>query len=249
MSASRCGIVSEDVYAFSRHTDVKILMIASRKTPLMGVFQRLLDQYGPQGWWPGHGPLETIIGAILTQNTSWSNAQKALVDLKALVLLNPKALNCISQTELAQIIRSSGAYNSKARKIKAFLAHLKNYYDEDLSILLSRECTVLREELLGLYGIGEETADVILLYAAGKTSFVIDAYTRRILTRLGLEPGGHSYRHYQQWVESQLPANVDLYKEYHALLDCHAKEVCRNVPRCSKCCLKNICPVGMMNAP
>lgn len=223
-------------------------MIVSRNTPLMDLFQRLVEHYGPQGWWPGDGPLETIIGAILTQNTSWSNAQKALVDLKASVFLNPKALHCMSQKELAQIIRSSGTYNSKARKIKAFLAHLHDYYHDDLSSLLSRDCGSLRGELLGIFGIGEETADVILLYAAGKTSFVIDVYTRRILTRLGLGPRRESYKHYQQLVESQLPVNVDMYKEYHALLVCHAKEACRTVPQCSRCCLRNICPVGIKKA-
>lgn len=220
--------------------------------PLLEVYHRLYQQYGPQGWWPGEGPLDVVVGAILTQAAAWRNVELALRNLKSVLPGKDWSLEAILRTplpELAEIIRPSGYFNAKARKLHAFAGHVHHRHGGDLAAFLSQEIAPLRQELLSIHGIGPETADDILLYAAAKPSFVIDAYTRRILGRLGLAPsfGGRtkpSYHTYQAMFHQHLPPDATLFNEYHALLDRHAKERCGKSPRCDGCCLREVCVTG-----
>ncbi len=211
---------------------------------LQEVFSRLYDRYGAQHWWPGDGPFEIIVGAILTQNTAWANADRALNNLKETNALNPIVLRDLSQEDLAALVRPSGYFNAKAKKLKALADHLGRRYDDDLDRMLGQGPEDLREELLSIYGIGEETADDIILYAAGMPSFVIDSYTRRVLQRLETAPVGDRYGDYQSVFHDNLPPDPELFNEYHALLDRHAKETCQRAPRCGECCLLDMCPTG-----
>jgi endonuclease-3 related protein len=204
---------------------------------LPDVYRKLLKRYGPQHWWPAREPFEVIIGAILTQSTAWTNVEKAIANLKVAGKLSPWALRRLSEAELAGLIHPCGYYNVKARRLKAFVSWLGEYFDDNLEKLLESDTGTLRERLLDIHGIGEETADSILLYAGNKPVFVIDAYTRRIIDRMGLTPASHDYADYQQLFTSNLPEDVKLFNEYHALLVRHAKEVCRKNPLCQACCL------------
>ena len=182
-----------------------------------------------------------ITGAILTQSAAWINVEKAIDSLKAAGALSPKALRQLSHPEIARLIRSSGYYNAKARKLRSFVDWLGEHYDDDLDRLFANDSEHLRQKLLSIYGIGEETADSIILYAANKPVFVIDAYTRRIVNRIGIVPDGNSYIAYQSLFTENLPADTRLFNEYHALLVCLAKNACRPRPLCEQCCLKDIC--------
>ena len=212
---------------------------------LMDVYHRLYQRYGPQRWWPGDTAFEVIIGAILTQSASWTNVDKALDNLKANGLLEPAALRDIPLEELASLIRPSVYFNAKSLKIKAFVEHLGNHYNDDLDAMFRQQVSALRPELLSIYGIGEETADDILLYAANKPVFVMDAYTRRILGRLEITPARDRYAAYQALFMDNLPHDTELFNEYHALLDRHGVETCRKrEPLCAECCLLDVCPTG-----
>ena len=211
---------------------------------LLEVYRRLYQRYGPQHWWPGDGPFETIIGAILTQNTAWRNVELALNNLKSAGAMSPKHLRELSFDVLANLIRPSGYFRTKTRKLKAFAQYLGEFYDDDLNACLSQEAGDLRRELLSIYGIGEETADDIVLYAAGLPSFVIDTFTRRILTRLGMAPDLGRYSDFQALFHQNLYQDSTLFNEYHALLDRHATETCRKSPLCDNCCLLDLCPTG-----
>ncbi len=210
--------------------------------PLLDVYRRLLHAYGPQNWWPGDSPFEIIVGAILTQATSWTNVEKAINNLKQARLLSPQGLKDVPTDELAALIRPSGYFNVKARRLKAFINHLWDNHDGNLDEMLNTDGPTLRQDLLSINGIGEETADDILLYAANKPNFVIDAYTRRILERLGANGDASSYSDYQQLFHQTLPPDPRLFNEYHALLVQHGKDVCRPTPQCENCCLREICP-------
>ncbi|UCD53769.1 MAG: tRNA (N6-threonylcarbamoyladenosine(37)-N6)-methyltransferase TrmO [Dehalococcoidia bacterium] len=209
---------------------------------LHDIYHRLMDCYGPQHWWPAEGPFEMIVGAILTQSAAWVNVEKAIANLKAAKALSPEALRRLPLTEVAALIRPCGYYNAKALKLKSFAQWLGEHYDDNLDKLWADDIAHLRQQLLSIHGIGEETADSIILYGANKQIFVIDAYTRRIIGRIGLAPESHSYAAYQALFMHGLPTNSELFKEYHALLVCLAKDVCRSRPLCSRCCLNNICP-------
>jgi endonuclease-3 related protein len=216
---------------------------------LMQIYHRLYRRYGPQGWWPGDGPLDVVIGAILTQSAAWTNVEKAMQNLKNADCWSLESIDRCAQEELASIIRPSGYFNAKSRKLKAFAHHVCHHYSGDLEAFFNQETVELRSELLSIHGVGPETADDILVYAAGKPSFVIDAYTRRIMDRMGLinqkESGKKSsYEECQSRFQDGLPADVQLYNEYHALLDQHAKVACAKVPRCSDCCLLDLCLTG-----
>jgi endonuclease-3 related protein len=202
------------------------------------IYDSLLREYGPQRWWPAETPFEVIIGAILTQSTAWTNVEKAIANLKTAGRLSPAGLRNLTGNELAALIHPCGYYNVKARRIRAFVDWLGERYGDDLDRLFQGDKEELREQLLGIYGIGEETADSILLYAGGLPAFVIDAYTRRIIDRLGLAPSDRSYAGYQRLFTAGLPADAALFNEYHALLVRHGKEVCRKRPLCEGCCLK-----------
>ena len=216
---------------------------------LMDVYHRLYARYGPQGWWPGDSAFEVIIGAILTQSAAWTNVDKALDNLKARGLMEPAALRNIPIEELAALIRPSVYFNMKSLKIKAFVERLGERYNDDLDAMFRQNVSALRPELLAIYGIGEETADDILLYAAGKPVFVMDAYTRRILGRLEITPARDSYAAYQALFMDNLPHDAELFNEYHALLDRHGVEACRKRdPLCAECCLLDVCPTGAARA-
>jgi endonuclease-3 related protein len=204
---------------------------------LNDVYSRLYARHGPQHWWPGETPFEVVIGAILTQSTAWTNVEKAIANLKAEGLLDPESLHSIAVDNLATLIRSSGYYNAKAAKVKAFIQRLHDEYDGSLDQLFELDTASLRRELLSIHGVGPETADSILLYAAHRPVFVIDAYTKRIIGRLGLAPENDSYESLQQLFMDNLANNEAMFNEYHALLVRHGKEVCRKSPRCDGCCL------------
>lgn len=214
-------------------------MSTNRK--LEQIYERLLSEYGPQHWWPADKPFEVIVGAILTQSTAWTNVEKAILKLKEAGVLNPVSLREIPIDQLAQLIRSSGYYNAKARKLKAFTDRLGDYNDS-LESMFARDILQLRQELLSIYGIGPETADSIILYAAGKPIFVIDAYTHRIMNRLGLNPDYGNYATLQTVFMSNLTHDENLFNEYHALFVQHGKYTCRKAsPLCHNCCLHQMC--------
>ena len=212
---------------------------------LMNIFDRLLHHYGQQNWWPSDSPFEVIIGAILTQSASWRNVEKAIGNLKHMQVLDPVSLLELPHSKLAEIIRPSIYFNTKARKIKAFCAYLREYYNFDLNRLLEHDLETLRWELLSIYGIGYETADAIILYAAQQPIFVIDNYTRRIFNRLDLAPRDISYASLQELFTLNLQPNLYIFNEYHALLDQHGAAACKKTPICQDCCLLDICPTGM----
>jgi endonuclease-3 related protein len=214
-------------------------VITSRKHILEEIYQRLFKRYGPQHWWPAQTPFEVIIGAILTQSAAWTNVEKAINNLKDAGALNPSALRWLPEAELAGLVYPCGYYNTKARKLKAFAEWLGETCGDDLDKLFREDTETLRRRLIAVYGVGEETADSILLYAGGKPVFVIDAYTRRIIDRLGMSPVRKSYADYQALFMSSLNADAVLFNEYHALLVRLAKETCRKQPLCGACCLNN----------
>ncbi|MBI4330208.1 MAG: endonuclease III domain-containing protein [Chloroflexi bacterium] len=210
---------------------------------LSRVYDLLLDQYGPQHWWPGDGPFEVMVGAVLTQSTNWRNVEKAIANLKAAGALNVESLAELPEARIAGMVRPSGYYNTKARKLKAMCSWLKSRFAGSMERLFGLDTAALRQELLGVYGIGEETADSIILYAAEKPIFVVDAYTRRITGRLGLGPADDGYGTLQAFFMENLPHRVPLFNEFHALLVRHGKDVCRKTaPRCPGCRLASLCP-------
>ena len=206
------------------------------------IYDRLLARYGRQRWWPAESPFEVMVGAILTQSAAWGNVEKVIAGMKATEALSPPALRRMKQAELAGLIYPSGYYNAKAKKLKALADWVGKYCGDDISRLTRGSTQDLRRQLLGVHGVGPETADSILLYAAGRPVFVIDAYTRRIIDRLGLSPDGRgSYDDYQRLFTASLPADAGLFNEYHALLVRLGKETCRRKPVCSRCCLTGLC--------
>jgi endonuclease-3 related protein len=213
---------------------------------LMQVYDRFYAAYGPQDWWPGDGPFEVIAGAILTQSAAWTNVEMALAKMKAAGCWSLEDVHRIPEEGLAELVRSSGYFNAKARKLKAFAAHVADNYQGDLDRFLGKSLDQLREELLSIHGIGEETADDIMVYAANQPSFVIDTYTRRIMDRMDMAPAKPrpKYADYQAIFHANLPQQTQLYNEFHALWDRHAKEACAKTPVCEGCCLLDICPTG-----
>ena len=205
------------------------------------IYSRLLTAYGPRHWWPAETPYEMMVGAILTQNTAWSNVEKAIAAFAG--RLTPDFVAQVDVGFLADIIRSSGYHNQKALRLKT-LTQWFDCYNYDIALARQREGDVLRQELLGLNGIGPETADSILLYALEKDFFVVDAYTRRIFTRLG-EKVPVKYDDFRQSIESKLPRAVAVYNEFHALLVEHAKRHCRKKPCCDNCPLATVCEFSM----
>lgn len=208
---------------------------------ILRIYRQLLARHGPQHWWPADSPFEVIVGAILTQSTHWRNVERAIANLKQHNALAPERLYKLSEEKLAELIRPAGYFRQKAKKLKAFLAHLYAQHDGDLREMLSQPANKLRTELLSIWGIGPETADSILLYAAQKLVFVVDAYTRRIFSRLGVVEPTISYEELQEFLRQRLPRSVKLFNEYHALIVRHGKEVCRPKPRCGQCVLARDC--------
>ncbi|MBU2462419.1 endonuclease III domain-containing protein [bacterium] len=208
---------------------------------LQEIFDRLYAKFGPMGWWPGDTQIEIIIGAILTQNTAWSNVEKAIANLKREGLLSPQALRDVGIERLAELIKPSGYYNQKAKKIKHFIDFLFSSYNGSLNKMFETDTLFLRENLLIINGIGPETADSILLYAGGKPVFVVDAYTKRILGRHNLCSENAHYPEVQALFIENLPKDVQLFNEYHALFVRLGKETCKKrEPLCKSC------PLGSM---
>jgi endonuclease-3 related protein len=212
---------------------------------LQNIYHRLMAHYGPQHWWPAQEPFEVIAGAILTQSAAWINVEKAIANLKAARALSPGALRQLPHSEIARLIYPCGYYNAKAQKLKAFAHWFGEQYHDNLEKLSDKSIDSLRQQLLAIYGIGEETADSIILYAANKPTFVIDAYTRRIISRIGLAPSSNSYAAYQTLFMTNLPADARLFNEYHALLVRLAKNVCQPRPLCQQCCLNIADTIGI----
>jgi len=207
------------------------------------VCHRLFEAYGPRHWWPGDGPFEVIVGAILTQNTAWTNVEKAIANLRAARVLSAAGLAGLSPDELAELIRPAGYFRAKSRALHGFVDHLFACHGGELARIFAAETGALREELLALRGVGPETADSILLYAAERPVFVIDAYTVRIGSRLGWGEPGKGYDWWQHLFESALPRDATLFNEYHALLVHHGKYVCRaRGPLCDACVVAHMCP-------
>ncbi len=205
------------------------------------IYEALYAAFGPQHWWPGETPCEVMVGAILTQSAAWTNVEKAVANLKRAGALSPEAIRNMPLEELARLIRPSGYYNAKARKLKALVAWLGRYGD-DLDRAFAGDLTAKRAELLSVHGIGPETADSILLYAAGRPTFVIDAYTRRVLGRLGLLPEEAGYEACRALFMANLAPAERHYNEYHALLVRLGKDICRKQrPRCPVCPLRGRC--------
>ena len=206
------------------------------------VFDLLLKNYGEQNWWPGETSFEVMIGAILTQNTAWSNVVKAITNLKQADLLSSCAIIEASQEQLATLIRPSGYFNVKADRLK----NLCRFVQQSGGEYGLREKTTdeLRRALLAVSGIGPETTDDILLYAFERPVFVIDAYTKRIFTRLGMATGAEAYEELRSGFESALGPDVYVCNEFHALIVRHAKEVCKTKPHCEQCGLAAICFTG-----
>lgn len=213
-------------------------LIGERLQTINGV---LLDTYGPQHWWPAEEPFEVIVGAVLTQSTAWRNVEKAINNLKSAGALSPEKIRQLSQSEIAELIYPSGYFNVKAAKLKAVVDWLGVFAKDDSKNLQKIETCELRKQLLDVWGIGEETADSIILYAVNKPVFVIDTYTRHIIDRIGIEVEGNRYGDYQRLFIEHLPSDAGLFNEYHALLVCHGKNTCRKKPNCQQCCLREIC--------
>ena len=212
---------------------------------LLDIFDRLLARYGPQGWWPGDDrPFVVVVGAILTQAAAWKNVEKALRNLEQAGALTPDGLLRLPEAELARLVYPAGYYNAKARKLKAFAEMLHGRCGGRLQDLFALPLPELRRVLLETHGIGPETADDVILYAAGRPVFVVDAYTRRVFSRLGPRPAKDTYSAWQSFFMERLPPEVPLFNEYHALLVRHAKETCRREPLCPGCCLLDVCATG-----
>ncbi|HUV86050.1 MAG TPA: endonuclease III domain-containing protein [bacterium] len=215
--------------------------MTTTKDLLPEIYRRLDAAYGDQEWWPGETPLEVAVGAILTQNTAWANVEKAIANLKAAGLLEPAALARLTPSEIAPLIKPAGYYNVKARRLRAFLDFLWEEYDGDVAAMAREELPAVRPKLLAVRGVGPETADSILLYACGLPTFVVDAYTHRVLHRHGLADEAAAYDELKELFEGNVEADVAVYKQYHALLVRVGRERCRRgEPRCAGCPLEGL---------
>ena len=212
---------------------------------MKNIFERMLARYGGQRWWPADTPFEVMVGAVLTQATSWANVELAIARLKDAGALSPSAMRDLDAAELAALIYSSGFHNIKARRLKALVDYIGDAYGDDIDAMRAADCDTLRRELLAVSGIGEETADAILLYALDKPAFVVDAYSRRLTERLGIAPQSQSYGAHQRLFTDNLPHDRALFAEYHALIVEHGKQACRKTPVCAGCCLVDVCKTGM----
>lgn len=211
---------------------------------LLNVYRELLAAYGPQGWWPASSSLEIIVGAILTQGVAWLNVEKSLANLKRGQALSVQGLARLPEVEIARMVYPALYYNSKARRLKRFAAFLQEKFRGDVTGLLALPLGELRAVLLGIHGIGQETADTIALYAASQPVFVVDGYTRRIFRRLGFSPEFDSYSGWQALFMENLPLDVSTFNEYHALVVQLGKSACRPLPKCTHCPLLALCPTG-----
>ncbi|HKJ70617.1 MAG TPA: endonuclease III domain-containing protein [Gammaproteobacteria bacterium] len=208
------------------------------------VHDALFAAFGHQRWWPADTPFEVAVGAVLTQNTAWTNVERAIANLREAGCLDPDALHAMDPGDLGALIRPAGYFNVKAQRLQALCAFLLDKADGALENLADRETFQLRDDLLEVKGVGEETADSILLYALDRPVFVVDAYTRRIFERLGLLDPGLGYGAIQAAFEAALPRDRALFNEYHALIVALGKDYCKPRPRCAPCPLQPVCPAA-----
>ena len=220
-------------------------MGAKRTTDTLSeYYARMSAHYGPTHWWPGDSAFEIAIGAILTQNTAWTNVEKAIINLKRAQLLSPSAMLAADVGALEEALRPSGYFRQKAKRVRLFCTHLIEHYGGSVSRMARRPLMELRPELLALHGIGPETADDILLYACAMPVFVVDAYTRRIFSRHGLVPPNISYEPLRAFFEEHLKHDVPMFKEYHGVIVWTAKDFCRTRPKCEGCPLQALLKPG-----
>jgi len=209
--------------------------MSNTRTQLNEIYDLLLAAFGPQHWWPGETAFEIILGAILTQNTSWTNVAQALDNLKAAGALEPETLHALDPEQIEKLIRPAGYFRLKTKRLRSFLQWLFDGYRGNLDALAQVQTRRLREELLGISGIGPETADSILLYALNRPVFVVDTYTARVMVRHGLIEPEIDYEQLQYLFESNLEPDVPRFNEYHALLVRVGKDFCKPKPRCAAC--------------
>ena len=207
------------------------------------VYERLLARYGAQGWWPADSPFEVMVGAVLTQATAWTNVEMAIANLRDADALSPRAVREMDAADLEALIKPSGFFRVKARRLKALCEFIGARFADDISAMAREPAESLRREILAVEGVGEETADDILLYALGFPIFVVDAYTRRLFHRLGASEERAPYADLQRMFLAALPRDAALFNEYHALIVRHAIARCRKrAPLCEGCPLSDACP-------
>jgi endonuclease III related protein len=210
---------------------------------LADVYRRLFEAFGPQSWWPGESPFEVMVGAVLTQNTSWLNVERAIRNLGEADLLEPKALYAVPVEELEELIRPAGYFRVKARRLRNLLEFVVERFGGSLDEMFHVPLADLRRQLLEVNGIGPETADSILLYAGLLPTFVVDAYTHRVLSRHGWIDFDADYHQIKDYIEGELSQDVPLYNEFHALLVRLGKDYCRKTkPKCEECPLRETLP-------
>ena len=205
---------------------------------LLELYQQLRSEHGNLRWWPADSPFEVALGAILTQATAWRNVEKAIDNLKAADAFTPEQIHAISQDELEKLLHPSGYFRMKAKKVRAFVEHI---IERPMLVMFKQDVPDLRKELLSIYGVGPETADSIILYAAEKPSFVVDTYTYRLFSRLGWVAGNFHYERLRALFMNNLPHDVNLFNEYHALIVRHGARVCKKTPDCESCFLQSQC--------
>jgi endonuclease-3 related protein len=202
---------------------------------LQEIFEKLLSAFGQRHWWPGDSPLEIMVGAVLTQNTSWRNVEKAIDNMKGEGLMDMDALDLIEEDRLADVIRPAGFYRVKSKRLKALITDIHLRYGSSIARMQMTATRQLRDQLLSVKGIGPETADSILLYALDRQVFVVDAYTKRFLKNHGLYDGGDDYHDVQKFFIDNLPRDTYIFNEFHALLVCLCQRHCKKRPDCRAC--------------
>jgi endonuclease-3 related protein len=214
------------------------------RAALHAFYDRMSAHHGKTHWWPGDSPFEIAIGAILTQNTAWTNVEKAIANLKRADLMSPAAMLACDTATLEAALRPSGYFRQKSVRVRLFCEHLISHYDGDMARMAARPLKELRHELLALHGIGPETADDIILYACELPVFVVDAYTKRMFSRHGLVPSNIGYEHLRAFFEDHLEHDVALFKEYHGLIVWTGKDFCKTKPSCAGCPLEPLLKRG-----
>ena len=212
---------------------------------LLRYYEAMSGALGPMHWWPAQTPFEVIVGAILTQSTAWGNVERAIANLRRAQLLTPSAMLRVRISRLSGLVRPSGYFRQKAKKLKAFVRFLQTGYGGSLERMFHTPTLELREKLLSVHGIGPETADSILLYAGNHPVFVVDAYTHRIFGRHGLTDGKPEYEKVRAFIETSIPKRPELFNEFHALIVNTGKNWCRkSAPRCQECPLRPLLPAN-----
>ncbi len=217
---------------------MRIVCEENLKDKLLELYHQLQAEHGNLRWWPADTPFEVALGAILTQATAWRNVEKAIDNLKSADAFTPEQIHAISQDKLEELLHPSGYFRMKSKKVRAFVNHI---VQRPFKIMFEQSVNDLRKELISIYGVGPETADSIILYAAEKPSFVVDTYTYRLISRLGWIEGNFHYERLRSLFMDNLPHDVVLFNEYHALVVRHGARVCKKTPDCESCCLQSVC--------